>query len=84
MQDFLRKDHRDQFEGRSTFTISLRTGIYRDAKSISQNLYFITQSLYHQIRMQLVELDIEGIKKILKVEIERSVKHSQHIKLSLI
>ena len=31
--------------------------------------------------MQLVELDIEGIKKILKVEIERSVKHSQHIKL---
>ena len=31
--------------------------------------------------MQSVELDIEGIKKILKVEIERSVKHSQYIKL---
>ena len=31
--------------------------------------------------MQLVELDIEGIKKTLKVEIGRSVKHSQHIKL---
>ena len=75
------KDLRDYFEGRSSFTISLRTGIYRDAKSISQNLYFITQSLYYQIRMQSVELDIEGTKKILKVEIERSVKHSQHIKL---
>ena len=31
--------------------------------------------------MQEVDLDIEGIKKILTVEIGRSVKHSQHIKL---
>ena len=31
--------------------------------------------------MQLVDLDIEGIKKILKVEIGRSVKYSQHTKL---
>ena len=31
--------------------------------------------------MQKVDLDIEGIKKILKVEIGRSVKYSQHIKL---
>ena len=30
--------------------------------------------------MEQVDLDIEGIKKILKVEIGRSVKHSQHIK----
>ena len=74
------KDLHEYFNGKTSSTISLRTGIYRDARSISQNLYFITQSIFHQIRMQQVDLDIEGIKKILKVEIGRSVKHSQHIK----
>ena len=75
------KDLHEYFNGKTSFTISLRTGIYRDARSISQNLYFITQSIFHQIRMQQVDLYIKGIKKILKFEIGRSVKHSQHIKL---
>ena len=74
------KDLREHFNNRPTFTISLRTGIYRDARSISIHLYFIAQSIFDQIRMGELDLDIDGIKKILKVEIERSVKHSQYIK----
>ena len=75
------KDLRYLFNGRHSFTISLRTGIYKDAKSISFNLHFITQSIFDQIRMGETDLDIEGIKKILKVEIERSVKSSLHLKV---
>ena len=75
------KDLRYLFNGRHSFTISLRTGIYKDAKSISFNLHFITQSIFDQIRMGETDLDIEGIKKILKVEIERSIKSSLHLKV---
>ena len=78
------KDLRYLFNGRHSFTISLRTGIYKDAKSISFNLHFITQSIFDQIRMGETDLDIEGIKKILKVEIKRSVKSSLHLKLILV
>ena len=97
MQNFLRKDSqrttcfhfrsiipkdlKNYFNGRTSFTISLRTGIYKDARSISFNLYFIAQSIFNQIRMGELDLDIDGIKEILKVEIGRSVKFSQHIKI---
>ena len=74
------KDLIDYFNGRTSFTISLRTGIYKDARSISFLLYYITQSIFEQIRMGELDLDIDGIKEILKVEIGRSVKHSQYIK----
>ena len=33
--------------------------------------------------MEELELDIEGIKNILKVEVTRSVRHSEHIKLDV-
>ena len=75
------KDLKNHFNGRPSFTISLRTGIYRDARSISFNLYFVAQSIFAQIRMGKLDLDIDGIKEILKVEIGRSVKFSQHIKI---
>ena len=75
------KDLRIIFNGRPSFTISLRTGIYKDARAKSIILYNITQSIFSKIRMGNLNLDIEGIKEILKVEIQRSLKHSQHIQI---
>ena len=77
------KELRNQFGNRTRFTISLRTGIYRDARSISHKLYAICQIIYQKIRMEELELDVEGIKNILKVEVTRSVRHSEHIKLDV-
>ena len=73
------KDLHIHFGNRKSFTLSLRTGIYRDARSISHKLYAICQIIYQKIRMEELELDIEGIKNILKVEVTRSVRHSEHI-----
>ena len=73
------KDLHIHFGNRKSFTLSLRTGIYRDARSISHKLYAICQIIYKKIRMEELELDIEGIKNILKVEVTRSVRHSEHI-----
>ena len=46
------KELRNQFGNRTRFTISLRTGIYRDALSISHKLYAICQIIYQKIRME--------------------------------
>ncbi len=77
------KDLRNYFKEKHSFRVSVRTGIYRDARSKSLQLYALTHLIYDQIREGKMDLDIEGIKKILRVEIERSVKHSQHFKFDV-
>ena len=47
------KDLIDYFNGRTSFTISLRTGIYRDARSISFLLYYILAKIVVSYRKMM-------------------------------
>ena len=70
-------DLRGNFHDKRDFTISLRTGIYKDALRLSFRLYTFSQFLFSKIRFGEMKLDIEGIKNVLKVEITRNLRHAQ-------
>ncbi len=70
-------DLQEHFKDKKDFTISLRTGVYRDASRTATKLYTLSQIIFDKIRMQEIDLDHEGVKKILMVEITRNIKHSQ-------
>ena len=72
------------FKDKKEFTISLRTGVYRDASRTDIRLYTLSQIIFDKIRMQEVDLDHKGVKKVLLVEITRNIKNTQLTKLSLI
>ena len=65
------------FKDKKDFTISLRTGVYRDTSRNATRLYTLSQIIFDKIRMQEVDLDHEGVKKILLVEITRNIKNAQ-------
>ena len=70
-------DLQKHFKDKKDFTISLRTGVYRDASRTATRLYTLSQIIFDKIRMQEVDLDHEGVKKILLVEITRNIKNAQ-------
>ena len=70
-------DLQKHFKDKKDFTISLRTGVYRDASRTATRLYTLSQMIFDKIRMQEVDLDHEGVKKILLVEISRNIKNAQ-------
>ena len=70
-------DLQKHFKDKKEFTISLRTGVYRDASRTATRLYTLSQIIFDKIRMQEVDLDHEGVKKILLVEITRNIKNAQ-------
>ena len=70
-------DLQKHFKDKKDFTISLRTGVYEDASRTATRLYTLSQIIFDKIRMQEVNLDHEGVKKILLVEITRNIKNAQ-------
>ena len=70
-------DLQEYFKDKKDLTISLRTGVYRDASRTATKLYTLSQIIFDKIRIQEIDLDLEGVKKILNVEITRNIKHSQ-------
>ena len=70
-------DLQKHFKDKKEFTISLRTGVYRDASRTATRLYTLSQIIFDKIRMQEVDLDYEGVKKVLLVEIKRNIKNAQ-------
>ena len=70
-------DLQKHFKDKKNFTISLRTGVYEDASRTATRLYTLSQIIFDKIRMQEVNLDHEGVKKILLVEITRNIKNAQ-------
>ena len=70
-------DLQKHFKDKKDFTISLRTGVYRDASRTATKLYTLSQIIFDKIRMQEVDLDHEGVKKVLLVEITRNIKNAQ-------
>jgi len=70
-------DLRHLFDGRKMFRISLRCGNKVISKKICLYLYQETQILYEQIRMGK-SLSIDDIKEILRIEVRKQIKHTQH------
>ena len=70
-------DLQKHFKDKKDFTISLRTGVYRDASRTATRLYTLSQIIFDKIRMQEIDLDHEGVKKVLLVEITRNIKNAQ-------
>ncbi len=62
------------------FRISLRCGNKVISKKICLYLYQETQILYEQIRMGK-SLTINDIKEILRIEVRKQIKHTQHFYL---
>ena len=73
-------DLRHLYDGRIKFRISLRCGNKVISKKICLYLYQQTQILYEQIRMGK-SLTINDIKEILRIEVRKQIKHTQHFYL---
>ena len=69
-------DLQKHFKDKKEFTIYLRIDVYRDALITANRLYTLSQIIFDKIRMQEVDLDHEGVKKILLVEITRNIKNA--------
>ena len=73
-------DLRHLFDGRKMFRISLRCGNKVISKKICLYLFQQTEILYDQIRMGK-SLSIDDIKEILRIEVRKQIKHTQHFYL---
>ena len=62
------------------FRISLKCGNKVISRKLSLYLYEQTQILYEQIRMGK-SLSIKDIKEILRIEVRKQIKHTQHFYL---
>ena len=73
-------DLRHLYDGRKMFRISLRCGNKVISKKICLYLFQETEILYDQIRMGK-SLTIGDIKEILRIEVRKQIKHTQHFYL---
>jgi len=73
-------DLRHLYDGRKMFRISLRCGNKVISKKICLYLFQQTEILYDQIRMGK-SLSIDDIKEILRIEVRKQIKHTQHFYL---
>ena len=72
------KDLRSHFK-RKQFKISLKSGNYKECKRLSLYLNDFIKEIYQDIRMSKKKLTFEEVKSILKIEVDKSVLHIQHI-----
>ena len=74
------KDLQEHFQ-RKQFKISLKSVIFRDAKRLSLFLHQLVEDFYQDVRMGNKKLTFEEVKSILKIEVDKSVLHIQHIEI---
>jgi len=72
------KDLRGNFEGKDEFRLSLRYVINGDIKILCLKLKEITDKLFIEIREGMKTLSLEDIKGILRIEVRKQIKHTQH------
>ena len=65
--------------GRKSFKISLKSGNYNDCRSLSNRLHKLLKVIFQEIEMGKKKLTFEEVKSILKIEVDKSVLHIQHI-----
>ena len=64
---------------RKSFKISLKSGNYKESKRLSLFLNDFIKEIYKDLRMSKKKLTFEEVKSILKIEVDKSVLHIQHI-----
>ena len=72
------KDLRKNFGGRDEFRLSLRYVINGDTQILCLKLKEITDKLFTEIRGGMKTLSLDGIKEILRIEVRKQIKHTQH------
>ena len=72
------KDLRRNFEGKDEFRLSLRYVINGDTKILCLKLKEITDKLFTEIREGMENLSLDDIKEILRIEVRKQIKHTQH------
>ena len=72
------KDLRGNFGGRDEFRLSLRYVINGDTQILCLKLKEITDKLFTEIRKGMKTLSLEDIKEILRIEVRKQIKHTQH------
>jgi len=75
------KDLRGNFGGRDEFRLSLRYVINGDTQILCLKLKEITDKLFTEIRKGMKTLSLEDIKEILRIEVRKQIKHTQHFYL---
>jgi integrase len=65
--------------GRKSFKISLKSGNYNACRGLSNRLHKLLKVLFQEIEMGKKKLTFEEVKSILKIEVDKSVLHIQHI-----
>ena len=65
--------------GRKSFKISLKSGKYNQSCSLSNRLHKLLKVILKEIEMGNKKLTFEEVKSILKIEVDKSVLHIQHI-----
>ena len=69
------------FGGRKQFQISLKNVRNGETLLVSTSLITLTEQLFDDIRKGMKTLSLEDIKEILKVEVRKSILHSNHVYL---
>ena len=72
------KDLRKNFGGTGEFRLSLRYVINGDTKILCLKLKQITDKLFTEIRIGMKNLSLDDIKNILRIEVRKQIKHTQH------
>ena len=72
------KDLRKNFGGTGEFRLSLRYVINGDTKILCLKLKQITDKLFTEIRIGMKNLSLDDIKNILRIEVGKQIKHTQH------
>ena len=72
------KDLQKNFGGRDEFRLSLRYVISGDTKILCLKLKEITDKLFTEIREGMEYLSLDDIKEILRIEVRKQIKHTQH------
>ena len=67
------------FGGRKQFQISLKNVRNGETLLVSTSLITLTEQLFDDIRKGMKTLSLEDIKEILKVEVRKSILHSNHV-----
>jgi integrase len=80
-RNFIPKDLQIRFGGKGDFRLSLRYVRKEDTQILCLKLKQITDLLFTDIRNGMKSLSLDDIKEILRIEVRKQIKHSQHFYL---
>ena len=80
---FIPTDLQTRFGGKDEFRLSLRYVSKEDTQILCLKLKQITDLLFTEIREGMNTLSLDDIKEILRIEVRKQIKHTQHYYLGL-